>query len=63
MDVYMSTNLRDHVVGRVEAQAGLQMNSQATAYVNLRKIHLFEPGETGMNLTQVPTSESAHALA
>jgi ABC-type sugar transport system ATPase subunit len=56
MDVYMCTSLHDHVVGRVEAPAagssnGLAMNSQLTVYVDLRKVHFFEPGVTGMNLS------------
>ena len=69
MDVYMSTKLHDHVVGRVEASQGLQMDSAATMYVDARKIHFFEPGETGMNLSlsrgtvAAGTNESAHALA
>lgn len=72
MDVYMRTALHDHVVGRVEAptgsvSAGLQVDAQATIYVDLRKIHVFEPGETGMNLTletsSSPATEPAHALA
>jgi multiple sugar transport system ATP-binding protein len=58
MDVYMSTALHDHVVGRVEAQTGLSMNSQVTVHVDLRKVHFFEPGVTGMNLTL--HSEPAH---
>jgi multiple sugar transport system ATP-binding protein len=61
MDVYMNTLLHDHVVGRVEAQQGLQMNTQATVYVDLRKVHFFEPGVTGMNLSLA--KEPAHALA
>ena len=61
MDVYMNTALADHVVGRVEAQSGLQINTQVTMYVDLRKIHFFEPGETGMNLSLL--NEPAHAFA
>ena len=57
MDVYMSTALHDHVVGRVEAPAGLdRWASEATVYVDLRKVHFFEPGETGMNLSLAATS-------
>ena len=59
MDVYVNTPLHDHVVGRVEAHAGLQVGSQVRMYVDLSKIHFFEPGETGMNLSL--TSEPAHA--
>ena len=61
MDVYLSTSLSDPVVARVEAQDGLRVDSQATLYVDLRKVHLFEPGATGMNLSK--TSEPIHALA
>jgi multiple sugar transport system ATP-binding protein len=61
MDVYMSTALNESVVGRVEAQPGLQQDARATMYVDLRRVHVFEPGVTGMNLSK--TSEHAHALA
>jgi multiple sugar transport system ATP-binding protein len=61
MDVYMDTRLHDHVVGRVEATVGLHADSEATMYVDLRRIHFFEPGETGMNLTLA--GESVHAVA
>jgi ABC-type sugar transport system ATPase subunit len=63
MDIYMTTasELHDHVVGRVEAQPGLEMNSQIPLYADLRKVHFFEPGVTGMNLSLV--QESAHAVA
>jgi multiple sugar transport system ATP-binding protein len=62
MDVYMNSNLHDYVVGRVEAEGGLRINTQAPMYVDLRKIHFFEPGETGMNLS-LTSSEPAHAIA
>ncbi len=66
MDVYMDTTLHKHVVGRVEASAeyaagGLSVNAAATVYVDLRKVHFFEPGATGMNLSLV--NETAHAVA
>jgi multiple sugar transport system ATP-binding protein len=66
MDVYMNTALHDHVVGRLEAQSGLQVGADTTVWVDLRKAHFFEPGETGMNLsleTTSPINEPAHALA
>ena len=61
MDVYMSTTLTEHVVGRVEAQSGFAANQSATVYVDAAKVHFFEPGETGMNLSL--KNESAHAVA
>ena len=67
MDVYMCTSLHDHVVGRVEAQTGLATDKEATVYVDLQKVHFFEPGATGMNLSlgggAASHSEPAHALA
>ena len=61
MDLYMSTNLSDHVVGRVEATQSLTMGQEATVYVDLAKVHFFEPGATGMNLSNA--QEPAHAAA
>jgi multiple sugar transport system ATP-binding protein len=66
MDVHMSTTLHDHVVGRIEAQTSVQAGAEATVFVDARKVHVFEPGETGMNLsleTSSPTSEPSHAIA
>jgi multiple sugar transport system ATP-binding protein len=65
MDVYMSSKLNDHVVARLEAtaamEAGFQSEARTTVFVDPRRVHLFEPGATGMNLSQ--TRESAHAVA
>jgi multiple sugar transport system ATP-binding protein len=74
MDVYMKTNLHDSVVARVKSLSGLATDARATFYVDLAKVHFFEPGETGMNLSLEPSvktvsskappaTESAHALA
>jgi multiple sugar transport system ATP-binding protein len=62
MDVYMATALRDGVVARVEARSDLVMDSQADIYVDLRKIHVFEPGATGKNMSLSNTTIT-HALA
>jgi multiple sugar transport system ATP-binding protein len=51
MDVYMSTALHDHVVGRIEAEAGLVMGTATTVFADVRKAHFFEPGVTGLNLS------------
>jgi multiple sugar transport system ATP-binding protein len=61
MDVYMSTALQDHVVGRVSARMGLEVGKRTTVFVDAEKAHFFEPGATGMNLSLV--NESAHAVA
>jgi len=61
MGVYMSANLNDDVLARVEARMGLQTDARATLYVDPRKVHFFEPGVTGMNLSQ--QNELFHAVA
>jgi len=66
MDVYMSTRGHDQIVGRLEARMGIVAGTETTVYVDLRKAHFFEPGDTGMNLsleTMSPANEPAHALA
>jgi multiple sugar transport system ATP-binding protein len=65
MDVYLATAVNDHLVGRLEAQSGLQAGAAATVFVDLRKVHFFEPGETGMNLSLEKSAshrEPAHAI-
>ena len=65
MDVYMTTELDNAVVARVEAPSAsdgaLRAGARVTLHVDLRRVHFFEPGETGMNLSK--TSEPIHALA
>jgi len=66
MDVYMNTALHEQVVARLEAQEGLQIGTEMTVYVDLRRSMFFEPGDTGMNLsleTSSPITEPAHAIA
>jgi multiple sugar transport system ATP-binding protein len=65
MDVYMNTALHKHVIARVEAMPGLQGDTQQTAYVDARRVHVFEPGETGVNLVAGEKLKfgSSHALA
>jgi multiple sugar transport system ATP-binding protein len=51
MDVYLQTALKDQVVARLEAQLGLAPGATLKLYADLKRIHFFEPGETGANLT------------
>ena len=61
MDVYMSTPLTDHVVGRVPARQGLELGKKTAVVVDVDRAHFFEPGATGMNLSNA--QEPAHAAA
>jgi multiple sugar transport system ATP-binding protein len=64
MDIYLSTSLGSSLIGRVEAESGLTSHTNTSVYVDGRRIHFFEPGETGMNLSLENASavcEPAHA--
>jgi multiple sugar transport system ATP-binding protein len=62
MDVFLSTQLTDQVVARMEAGGDVQLQAgeETTVFVDSSKAHFFEPGVTGMNLNR--TTELAHAL-
>ncbi len=61
MDMCLSTPLHPHVISRVEARPGVSPGSQIDVYVDLSKVHFFEPGVTGMNLSL--SKEHHHAVA
>jgi multiple sugar transport system ATP-binding protein len=61
MDIYMDTGLHNHVVARVEANSDLRAGSVVRLYVDSKRVHFFEPGDTGMNLSL--SNEPAHAIA
>jgi len=60
MDLYLSTPLHPHVVARVKSSSNVSGGGKKTMYVDLPKVHFFEPGVTGVNLSRV---EQAHAVA
>jgi multiple sugar transport system ATP-binding protein len=59
MDLYTATANHPHVVARVDAQRGLEAGADVPLYVDTRKVHVFEPGEHGVNLTLGQTAEAA----
>jgi multiple sugar transport system ATP-binding protein len=66
MDVYAETAVGHRVVARVEAAeeyGSTSGDSEVKMFVDLRKIHVFEPGETGMSLSLTTPREPAHAIA
>jgi hypothetical protein len=73
MDVYLNTSLHDGIVARVDAQrnaADVRPDAWVELVIDPSSVHVFEPGETGMNLSQkggrgaaAPTTEPAHAIA
>jgi multiple sugar transport system ATP-binding protein len=85
VDLYMSTARHNDVVARVESPAGeglaafgggmAAVGMAATVHLDVRRAHLFEPGDAGMNLSLEtmsslktlssgqPTTELSHATA
>jgi multiple sugar transport system ATP-binding protein len=51
MDLYVSTAKHPNLVARVDAQRGLQAGHQIRLHVDMARVHVFEPGEAGANLT------------
>jgi len=51
MDLYVSTPNHPDLVARVDAQRDIQAGQQIRLYLDMSKVHVFAPGEDGVNLT------------
>ncbi len=51
-DVYAGTPRHPQIVCRVDSQTRLQENCPAVLAVDMERVHFFEPGENGRNLTR-----------
>ena len=51
MDLYAATEHHDHIVARVDAEPGVRGGHDAALHLDLTKVHVFVPGETGENLS------------
>jgi multiple sugar transport system ATP-binding protein len=52
MDIYLKTATHSHIVARVDAQSSaVKEGGEATMYVDMSRVHVFEPGENGRNVT------------
>ena len=58
MDLYAETGKHPHVVARVDARLGLEAGQKLPLHVDVKKVHVFEPGEDGMNLSLPRTAEA-----
>jgi multiple sugar transport system ATP-binding protein len=52
MDLYLSSGQHGRIVARVDARRDLEPNDPLTLHLDMKKVHLFAPGETGDNLTR-----------
>ena len=59
MDVYMSTPLHEHVVGRVPARTDVAFGKTMSVSVDAERVYFFEPGPTGRNLGRMTAADGA----
>lgn len=50
-DIYMSTPSRNRLVGRVDARVPVSEGQELEMYLAMDRVHIFEPGELGANVT------------
>jgi multiple sugar transport system ATP-binding protein len=50
-DVYMTTESGVAMVGRVDGRALVREGEQVTVFIDMNRVHVFEPGETGRRVT------------
>jgi multiple sugar transport system ATP-binding protein len=51
MDVYVQTPVHPHIVCRVESSRDLKDGIDLPVYLDMDQVHLFEPGEDGVNVS------------
>jgi ABC-type sugar transport system ATPase subunit len=51
MDLYVSTPKHPHIVARVPASRDLAAGADIGLRINMDKVHLFEPGDEGKNIS------------
>ena len=50
MDIYAATDKHPHIVARVDAQRDIEPGQDIKLYLDMHRIHVFEPGELGGSL-------------
>ncbi len=61
MDVYVETPRHKHVVCRVDADQALTDGMRLPMHVNMEQVHVFEPGDEGVNVSLTGTGDHASA--
>ena len=62
MDVYMETESHDHIVCRTDSHARIGEGEEVRMFIDLQRVHIFEPGETGANVTLNAQGATASAV-
>jgi ABC-type sugar transport system ATPase subunit len=51
IDVYLTHATGQKFIAGIDPHTKLQANNKVKMYIDFEKIHIFEPGETGINVT------------
>jgi len=51
MDLYVRTPRHPHIVARVDARRDLAAGQEVELHLDMQRVHIFEPGQTGANLS------------
>ena len=51
MDVYASTDVHEHIICRVDSHSRVGEGQSLSLYLDMGRVHVFEPGETGVNIS------------
>ncbi len=51
MDVYMATASHEHLICRADSHSQIQEGQEMPMYLDVSRVHIFEPGETGVNVS------------
>jgi multiple sugar transport system ATP-binding protein len=61
MDVYAQTQQHEKIVCRTDADRSLTDGMEISLHVNMDQVHVFEPGEDGVNVSLTEAGETASA--
>ena len=51
MDVYLESARGDRFIANVDPHVNIRMDQDVTMYMDAEKINIFEPGDTGKNVS------------
>ncbi|MFQ6047887.1 MAG: ABC transporter ATP-binding protein [Phycisphaerae bacterium] len=60
MDVYVSTERHEHIVCRVDSHSRIREGQALAVHLAMERVHVFEPGEAGMNISLDGVVASVH---
>ncbi len=52
MDIYVATPKHPHIVARTEARSDIEPDQNLKLHLDMSRIHIFEPGDMGANLSR-----------